>query len=97
VPTDRQADVIVIDHDRCVGHARCMAEAPAVFSNDDVTGQAYVLDGADLAAERKAIETAAFVCPEGAITYAPAEASSADLNRPEAAHQGPAQPRADVH
>jgi ferredoxin len=61
---------VVIDHTRCAGHARCMADAPSVFGNDDVTGQAFVLPGVDLAAQEAAVSRAISGCPEAAISWA---------------------------
>jgi ferredoxin len=47
-----------------------MADAPSVFGNDDVTGQAFVLPGVDLAAQEAAVTRAISGCPEAAISWA---------------------------
>ena len=58
---------VAVDPERCVGHGRCYALAPAVFDADD-QGHCVVLhhevtgDLADLA--RRAADN----CPESAIT-----------------------------
>jgi len=59
---------IVIDLELCQGHGRCVAQAPEVFGYGEETSQSYVLDGADLLANRALIERAVADCPEGAIT-----------------------------
>ena len=57
---------IVIDRDRCQGHARCISVAPDLFDLDD-DGFAMPLraevDGADLAVLERAVSW----CPEHAI------------------------------
>jgi ferredoxin len=78
MPHERPAvsvDSIVIDGTRCAGHARCMADAPAVFGNDDVSGLAYVLPGADVATDQAAVTRAIEGCPELAIAWAPTTSS----------------------
>ncbi|HEY2057340.1 MAG TPA: ferredoxin [Amycolatopsis sp.] len=59
---------IVIDADRCQGHARCAVRAPELFDVDDDQGKSFALtenvppELSDAAAE--AVET----CPERAIS-----------------------------
>lgn len=61
---------VMIDTTRCQGHARCLEEAPDVFSVTDDTGIAFVLPGADLEANAPLIEKAIAACPECAISWA---------------------------
>jgi ferredoxin len=60
---------VKIDAARCEGHARCLLDAPEVFGYGDVTNQAFVLPGADLQANRAAIDLAIAGCPESAIWW----------------------------
>lgn len=56
-----------IDQDRCQGHGRCYAIAPAVFEPDDL-GQGHVVgSGTVPGAEEDAARRAAANCPEAAI------------------------------
>jgi ferredoxin len=59
---------ISVDHDKCMGHARCAAMAPKVYRLDD-TGYVDIPDGTavpeDLRGE--ALDGAA-ACPERALT-----------------------------
>jgi len=58
------------DAERCVGHGRCYALAPALFDADD-QGHALVLAGAGgEVAEHfvDAVRVAVANCPEGALT-----------------------------
>lgn len=59
---------ITIDLDRCQGHGRCEAQAPAVFGYGEVTNQSFVLEGADLESNRGEIDRAVADCPESAIS-----------------------------
>jgi ferredoxin len=59
---------INVDLSRCEGHGRCVAEVPEVFGYDDVTNQAFVLDGAALDPHRAKIARAIADCPESALT-----------------------------
>lgn len=61
---------VKVDAERCQGHGRCLLDAPGVFGYGDVTNQAFVLPGADLKANREAIDLAIAGCPEGAISWA---------------------------
>ncbi len=57
---------VVVDYDRCEGHARCMAAAPEVFEVRD-DDRSYVLieqPGEEL---RPKVERAARLCPRQAI------------------------------
>jgi ferredoxin len=56
-----------IDYQRCVGHARCIAICPAVFSSDDL-GRAQI-SGSGLVPEneRSSVRDAARSCPENAV------------------------------
>ena len=57
-----------IDEDKCEGHGRCYALAPAVFEPDDL-GQGQVLGGGTVApGEEERARLAAANCPELAIT-----------------------------
>jgi ferredoxin len=60
---------VKVDAARCEGHGRCLLDAPEVFGYGDVTNQAFVLQGADLQANRAAIDLAISGCPEGAISW----------------------------
>ncbi|ONH23605.1 ferredoxin [Pseudofrankia asymbiotica] len=64
---------IVVDRDRCMGHAVCALMAPDLMELDDlgynVTGEAKV-EPADEALARRA----AGACPEGAIAVVDAHA-----------------------
>ncbi len=59
---------VVIDHDRCTGHGRCYALAPALFVDDEagygqVIGDGVVSDD-HVGDARNAMQS----CPEQAIT-----------------------------
>lgn len=58
---------VVVDHDRCEGHARCMAAAPEVFEvrDDDLS---YVILSHPGEALRPRVERAVRLCPRQAIT-----------------------------
>ncbi len=59
---------IVFDREKCQGHGRCYALAPALFDADD-EGYAVVLVSGDLADDQvAAAQLAADNCPEYAIT-----------------------------
>jgi ferredoxin len=56
-----------IDYERCVGHARCIATCPTVFSSDDL-GRAQVIgSGVVPEAEQSSVCDAARSCPENAV------------------------------
>jgi ferredoxin len=61
---------IIVDQSRCGGHARCIEEVPGVFGYDGVSNKAYVLETADVACNRAAVERAIVACPELAIRWA---------------------------
>lgn len=67
------ARTLMVDPSRCEGHARCLLDAPEVFGYGDVTNQAFVLPGVDLAANRDPIELAIRGCPEQAISWVNAD------------------------
>lgn len=56
-----------IDYQRCVGHARCIAMCPTVFSSDDL-GRAQI-DGSGVVPhkEESNVRDAAQSCPENAV------------------------------
>jgi ferredoxin len=67
-----------IDYQRCVGHARCIALCPAVFSSDDL-GRAQVRVSGEVPEEEIGnVRDAAQSCPEAAVILEPGpnEASS---------------------
>ncbi len=64
---------VKVDPSRCEGHARCLLDAPEVFGYGEVTSRAFVVPGADLAANRDAIELAIRGCPEQAISWVNAD------------------------
>jgi ferredoxin len=59
---------LAVDRERCLGHARCVALAPALFSFDETAERAEVLAAVVPAEEREAAERAYRSCPENAIT-----------------------------
>ena len=62
---------VVVDPDRCQGHARCVLTASPIFDIDDESGHAVsVLDELPADLVEKA-GTAAGDCPEGAISVLP--------------------------
>jgi ferredoxin len=59
---------VVVDPERCSGHARCWTLAPELFPLDDDGYSAYRgLDGATLTADPDVVQRAVAGCPEGAI------------------------------
>ncbi|MFD9670068.1 ferredoxin [Rhodococcus sp. NPDC059968] len=60
---------IALDTDKCMGHARCHAMAPAAFDLDD-EGYAVVTPAAATTSEDD-LQNAAASCPEQAITVTP--------------------------
>jgi ferredoxin len=58
---------VVVDADRCVGHGRCYALAPAVFDADEVGHSIVRIEAVsgELAAQAADAEQN---CPEAAIT-----------------------------
>jgi ferredoxin len=57
-----------VDADRCEGHGRCYALAPAVFQPDDIGNAEIVGDGTVGPEEQDRARLAAANCPEQAIT-----------------------------
>ena len=57
-----------VDEDRCEGHGRCYALAPAVFEPDDLGNAQVVGDGTVAPGEEDRARLAAANCPELAIT-----------------------------
>jgi ferredoxin len=59
---------VVIDGDRCLGNARCVAAAPMVFDVDDDGNSMLIIDG-DIPDEHAAkVDLAIRSCPTGAIS-----------------------------
>ena len=58
---------IIVDRDRCQGHARCLAEGPDIYVLDDLGYNSTNNDDvpADLAGQAR---RGALACPEQAIT-----------------------------
>lgn len=56
-----------VDTALCAGHGRCYSLDPDHFDSDDV-GYAVVLDRAESASRRAAMEDVVAACPEGAIS-----------------------------
>jgi ferredoxin len=56
---------VVVDKDKCIGSANCVAIYPDLFDLDE-DGKAYVKDGVDLADVQRILE-AAQSCPVDAI------------------------------
>ena len=56
-----------IDDERCQGHGRCYALAPAVFEPDDIGNGRVLGDGAVAADEDANARRAVANCPEHAI------------------------------
>jgi ferredoxin len=57
-----------IDEDRCEGHGRCYALAPAVFQPDDLGQGQVVGDGTVAPGEEERARLAVANCPEVAIS-----------------------------
>ena len=57
-----------VDDDRCEGHGRCYALAPAVFQPDEIGNSVVVRHGAVSAGEEDRARLAAANCPVQAIT-----------------------------
>jgi ferredoxin len=57
-----------VDEERCEGHGRCYALAPAVFEPDDLGNGQAVGDGTVADGEEERARLAAANCPEVAIT-----------------------------
>jgi ferredoxin len=57
-----------VDEERCEGHGRCYALAPAVFEPDDVGDGKAIGDGTVASGEEDRARLAAANCPEQAIT-----------------------------
>jgi ferredoxin len=60
---------VIVDRDRCQGHNRCYAEAPAVFDLDDELKAVVLLDPVPPELE-DAARSAVRNCPERAISLA---------------------------
>jgi ferredoxin len=58
---------IVVDADRCQGHARCHAEGPAVYVLDDLGYNSTSIDDVPVELQMQA-RRGAMACPEYAIT-----------------------------
>jgi ferredoxin len=60
---------VVLDQDKCQGHARCAILAPDVFDVDDL-GKGYVVPDGGTVPDQFGADTkeAAFSCPESAIS-----------------------------
>lgn len=58
---------LIVDADRCQGHALCAAAAPDLVSLSDVDGHAHVEPAAVPAALEPAARRAVIGCPEGAL------------------------------
>ncbi len=56
--------------ERCEGHGRCYALAPAVFQPDDIGNAVVVGDGAVAPEHEEKARLAVANCPERAITIA---------------------------
>jgi ferredoxin len=61
---------IVVDHDRCTGHARCNATAPDLYELDEY-GYCAVTELEVPAGREKAAQAGAHECPERAIKIVP--------------------------
>jgi len=59
---------IVVDADRCQGHARCYALAPALFDIDDYGQSSVVGDGSVPRGGEEGARLAIANCPELAIS-----------------------------
>jgi ferredoxin len=57
-----------VDEERCEGHGRCYALAPAIFEPDDIGNGHAVGDGTVPAGDEDKARLAAANCPEQAIT-----------------------------
>jgi ferredoxin len=57
-----------VDEERCEGHGRCYALAPAVFESDDLGQGQAIGDGTVVPGEEDRARLAAANCPEQAIT-----------------------------
>ena len=57
-----------VDEERCEGHGRCYALAPAVFEPDDLGDGKAIGDGTVAPGEEDRARLAAANCPEQAIT-----------------------------
>jgi ferredoxin len=64
-----QGQKVIVDTERCQGHARCLLDAPDVFGYDDVTNNASVRPDADIEGNRALIDLAIAGCPEAAISW----------------------------
>ena len=58
---------VTIDHERCTGHGRCYALAPAIFTDDDEGYGQVVGDGLVPPEAEDAARKAALSCPERAV------------------------------
>jgi ferredoxin len=60
---------IIVDADRCQGHARCQAEGPDVYVLDDLGYNSTSIDDVPAELQQQA-RRGAMACPEYAITIA---------------------------
>jgi ferredoxin len=59
---------IVLDNDRCTGHARCTSLTPALFTDDD-SGYGLVIGDGEITDEQLELAKRAIsACPERAIS-----------------------------
>ena len=65
---------VVIDADRCRGHALCVGKAPEAFEFLDLEDRAQVIDGAVGRVPASVFLAAARECPERAIIVEGADA-----------------------
>jgi ferredoxin len=57
-----------VDRERCISAGMCALTAPEVFDQDPDDGRVLLLHADPPTAHRAAVQTAADVCPSGAIT-----------------------------
>ncbi|MBO8200539.1 ferredoxin [Streptomyces smyrnaeus] len=67
--------LLSVDRGRCAGAGMCALTAPEVFDQDDEEGLVVLLRPAPAPEHRAAARTAVGLCPAGAITLDPGEAS----------------------
>ena len=59
---------VVIDGDKCLGNARCVVAAPAVFDVDDDGNAVLLIDGPIPDEHAAKVDLAVRSCPTGAIS-----------------------------
>lgn len=64
-----------VDRERCIGAGMCALTAPEVFDQDPDDGRVLLLQAEPPAGLRAGAQTAAGVCPSGAITCHEPEAA----------------------